>query len=79
MGVGTISTRDDYNWDDERFTVPMGSVPLPATAGDRASEEVTIIDFTPEPVIIPTDTFGPLSISPSPAREGDTVTLTATA
>ena len=77
-GTGTIATRVDDDTDDERFTVALGSVPLPATAGSPTSLEVTIADRTePEPVV-PTDTLGPLSISPSPAEEGSTVTLTAT-
>ena len=76
-GTATIATRVDDDTDDERFTVALGSVPLPATAGSPTSLEVTITDLTePEPEV-PTDTFGLLSISPSPAEEGDTVTLTA--
>ena len=78
-GTGTISTRVDDDRDDERFRVALGSVPLPAAAGSPTSVEVTITDQTEEPEPAPpTDTYGLLSISPSPAREGSTVTLTAT-
>ena len=77
-GTGTIATSEDDDTDDERFTVALGSVPLPAAAVSPTSVDVTIADQTePEPVV-PTDTFGLLSISPSPAEEGGTVTLTAT-
>ncbi len=77
-GTRTIATTRDEDTDDERFTVSLGSVPLPAAAGSPTSVEVTIADRTePEPVV-PADTFGLLSVSPSPAQEGTTVTLTAT-
>ncbi len=77
-GTGTIATHEDEDTDDERFTVALGSVPLPAAAVSPTSVEVTIADLTePEPVV-PSDTHGLLSVSPSPAQEGKTVTLTAT-
>ena len=77
-GTGTIATHEDEDTDDERFTVALGSVPLPAAAVSPTSVEVTIADLTEPGPAVPTDTHGLLSVSPSPAQEGKTVTLTAT-
>ncbi len=44
LGVGTITTTDDADTDDETFTVALGSLPPSVTAGNPLSIEITIED-----------------------------------
>ena len=76
VGSGTIATTHDGDWDDETFTVALGSVPLPATAGSPRSVQVTIADQ--DVLVTGTPTAVSLTVSPNPVTEGNTVTLTAT-
>ena len=75
-GTGTIATTDDADSDDETFTVSLGGLPTEVTAGDPSSVEVTIRDddSPPPPPLTPTVS---LSVSPNPAVEGQSVTVTA--
>ncbi len=74
-GTGTIPTTDDADFDDETFTVALGTLPAEVTEGDTTSVEVTIRDGdTPPPPPTPTVS---LSVSPNPVDEGQSVTVTA--
>ena len=76
-GTGTISTTADADFDDETFTVALGSLPSSVRAGNPSSVEVTIGDTGPPnepPSEPPTVT---LSASPTQVLEGGPVTVTA--
>ncbi len=69
-GTGTITTVRDTDFDDETFTVALGSLPSEVAAGSPSSELVTITDLDTPTVS--------LSASPNPVKEGSSVTVTAT-
>ena len=71
-GTGTIATHQDADYDDETFTVALGTLPGSVAAGAVRSVEVTIVDddTRPRPAVT-------LSASPNPVREGTPVTVTA--
>ena len=69
-GTGQITTAQDPDADDERFTVALGALPSGFAQGSPASIEVTIRDDD-EPQVS-------LSVSPNPVTEGSPVTVTAT-
>ena len=71
-GTGTITTYQDADFDDETFTVALGTLPASVQAGAVRSVEVTIADddTRPKPAVT-------LSASPNPVREGTSVTVTA--
>ena len=64
------TNEDDSEYDDETFTVGLGTLPLTLAAGNPSSVTVTITDNDKSTVT--------LSASPNPVAEGDVVTITAT-
>ena len=71
-GTGTITTSQDDDADHETFTVALGTLPSPLSAGTPSSMQVTIQD---DDVVRSSVS---LSASPSPVDEGSPVTVTAT-
>ena len=74
-GTGTIATVKDADYDNETFTVSLGSLPSEVSEGTPSSVLVTITDLDAPPVTFPSIS---LSASPNPVNEGDAVTITAT-
>ena len=73
FAIGTISTSQDDDADDESFTVSLGTLPSSVTAGSQTSVTVTISDDD-KAAGLPSVT---LWASPNPVTEGETVTITA--
>ena len=71
-GTGTVTTAQDTDTDDERFTVALGSLPAPVRAGSPSSVAVTITDDDEPPPPAVT-----LSVAPNPVMEGTPVMVTA--
>ena len=74
-GTGTIATVKDADYDDETFTVSLGSLPSTVAAGSPSSVPLTITDLDTPPVVLPSVS---LSANPNPVDEGGSVTVTAT-
>ena len=74
FGLGSISTAEDDDLDDESFTIALGTLPPEVRAGSPSSVTVTI-DDDDKPTGTPRVT---LSASPNPVEEGSPVTVTAT-
>ena len=74
-GTGTIATVKDADYDDETFTVSLGSLPSTVYAGSPSSVLVTITDPDTPPVVLPDVR---LSANPNPVDEGGSVTVMAT-
>ena len=74
-GTGIITTLKDADYDDETFTVSLGSLPSEVTAGSPNSVPVTITDLDTPPATLP---IVSLSANPNPVDEGGSVTVTAT-
>ena len=70
-GTGQITTAQDTDANDERFTVALGALPSGIVRGSPASIGVTILDDDSPPRVV-------LSVSPNPVTEGSPVTVTAT-
>ena len=70
-GTGTIATVKDADYDDETFTVSLGSLPAGVGEGTPSSVLVTITDLDTPPNVR-------LSANPNPVDEGGSVTVTAT-
>ena len=66
---GTIRTNQDPDFNDETFTVALGTLPASVVAGTPNSVEVTITDDDRAAVT--------LEASPDPVDEGSSVTVTA--
>ena len=75
-GTGTVTTSQDADSDDETFTVVLGNLPSPVTAGSPNAVQVRISDD--DRVTTPTTPTVSLSASPNPVEEGSPVTVTAT-
>ncbi|MYD31879.1 MAG: autotransporter outer membrane beta-barrel domain-containing protein, partial [Nitrospira sp. SB0661_bin_20] len=90
--TGTISTTEDADYDDETFTVALGTLPASVTAGSPSSVEVRIEDDDePPPPVVEDDDEPPpvieddeeppppvsLSVEPTSVAEGNSVTVTA--
>ena len=77
-GTGTVTTAQDEDTEDERFTVSLGALPSSVTAGSPSSVAVTITDddSTAED-LPPVPTTLTLSAAPAPAEGGGPVTVTA--
>ncbi|MDE2828439.1 MAG: hypothetical protein OXL40_14250 [Bacteroidota bacterium] len=72
-GTLDIATfEDDSEYDDETFTVALGTLPPGVLAGDPSSVEITIEDNDAATLEVA------LSASPNPVDEGAAVTITAT-
>ena len=72
-GTLDIATfEDDGEYDDETFTVAVGTLPPGVQAGDPSSVEITIEDNDALTLEVT------LSASPNPVEEGSAVTITAT-
>ena len=70
-GTLDIATfEDDSEFDDETFTVALGTLPTGVVAGDPFAVEITIVDNDVRTVT--------LAASPNPVDEGGAVTITAT-
>ena len=65
-GTGQITTAQDTDADDETFTVALGTLTSPLTAGATRSVEITIRDDEGLPTVS-------LSVSPNPVPEGSSV------
>ncbi len=79
-GTGTLTTaQDDNDFEDETFTVSLGTLPFTITAGDPASVPVVIEDndTPPDPATPGVPTVSLLA-SPNPVPEGSSLTVTAT-
>ena len=72
-GTGTITANQDADYDDETFTVSLGTLPSSMTAGSPSSVTVTISDDDTPPPPPPVR----LSAAPNPVDEGSSVTVTA--
>ena len=69
-GTGRISTSQDADEDDERFTVALDTANLPSsvTAGSPKSVVITINDDDDPPGAEPTGAFGAIELPPGPLK-----------
>ena len=74
-GTGTVTTSQDADSEDETFTVTLGNLPSPVTAGSPSSVQVRISDD--DGIATPMTPTVSLSASPNPVTEGSPVTVTA--